>query len=359
MLAALALVVALSQMALGPMAQLSSGAAVPDAPASEVLVPGHGLGLAQTPPARSTVVLPAGGATPSPVPPGLPVGVGGVIGIGIGGAALTRLRRRRSHSEPTYVLVHGDGGAPGDFDHLMALMGVPVDATVRFDYRSVASGASSTEASRHASATNAAAALDALIRSVAAGGGPVYSIHHSKGGAVGVEMIAALDAGDREPIPGYRGAALLDPAIATGDLGRLQRLGGPIAQIPDNGGFDPVRCDPTGCRDIRERLGEASNVEVIAVRNPDAIVTNFRDDPIGLRVYDLVDDGSPSAWSSWWRPAAFLGRIFEAHSSVLTHRAVASCVKAESTLTGSCDWTGHRRIPRIWWGRGRSHTIPV
>jgi hypothetical protein len=354
MLTALALV-----LVLGPMGQLAPGDAVADTQTTGALVPGDGLGLARTSPARSSVVLPTGGATPSPVPRGLPLGVGGIVGLGVGGVGLTRSRRRRSASEPTYVLVHGDGGAPSDFDHLMALMGVPDHRTVRFDYRSVARGASSTDASRRASAADAAVALDALIRSVAAGGDPVYSIHHSKGGAVGVEMIAALDAGERSPIPGYRGAALLDPAIAKGDLGRLQRFGGPIAQIPDNGGFDPVRCDPAGCRDIREGLGEASNVEVIAVRNPDAIVTNFRDDPKGLRVYDLVDDGAPSAWSSWWRPMAFLGRIFEAHSSVLSHRAVASCVKAESTLPGSCEWTGHRRLPRIWWGRGRSHTIAV
>ena len=354
MLAALALVVTL-----GSMGQPTQGPTVPDAAVSEVLLPSSGLGLAQTPPARSAVVLPGSGVSRPAVPRGLPVGVGGMVGLGAGGVALARVRRRRTDAEPMYVLVHGDGGAPGDFDLLMALMGIPEDRTVRFDYRSVARGASSTEASRHASAADAATALDALIRSVAAEGDSVYSIHHSKGGAVGVEMIAALDAGERSPIPGYLGAALLDPAIAKGDLGRLQRLGGPISQIPDNGGFDPVRCDSAGCRDIREGLGTASNVEVIAVRNPDAIVTNFRDDPRDLRVYDLVDDGAPSAWSSWWRPMAFLGRVFEAHGSVLSHRAVASCVKAESTNPGSCEWTGHRRIPRIWWGRGRSHTIAV
>lgn len=343
MFTALALVVLL-----GPLGSLPS----------DVVVPADGLGLAATPAARSTAVLPNGGGR-SPKPgPAAPLGIGGLLGLS--GAALTARRvRRRAEDEPTYVLIHGDGGSPDDLDYLTALMGVPEHRIVRFDYRSSAPGATSTEASRHASTATASVHLDRLIRSVAARGGPVYSIHHSKGGAVGVEMIAALDAGVRRPIPEYRGAALLDPAIASGNLGRLQRLGGRITQIPDNGGFDPMRCDPSGCRDIRENLGVASGVEVIAVRNPDAVFTNFNDEPDGLRVFDLVDDGGSSAWSSWWRPRAFVGRVFEAHSSVLSHRAVAACVKDESLVAGSCRWTGRKRLPRLWWGRGRSHTIAV
>jgi hypothetical protein len=162
----------------------------------------------------------------------------------------------------------------------------------------------------------------------------MYSIHHSKGGAVGVSMIASLDDGTRSPIDGYHGAALLDPAIASGPLGDLQSAGGAVSWIPDDGGFDPILCDDDGCRDIRDHLGEASGVEVIAVRNRDALFTNFLDRPEGLRVFDL-HDGLPPAFLYG---AMFLPRMIQAHNSVLTHTDVVNCVKAEVELSGSCEW---------------------
>ncbi len=314
---------------------------------AEDLAPGDALGLSVREVVPSPVALP--GASPPSFPPVLPLGTAG--GLTVAALGLTVARRRRER-EAMFVLVHGHGGSASDFDGLMHAMGVPPERTVAFDYRSAHPASSSTAASRVAPTDEAAAELDELIRRVARDHGTVYSIHHSRGGAVGVEMIAAIDAGDRPPIEGYRGAALLDPAIGSGDLGRLQRLGGWFGPIPDNGGFDPRRCDATGCRDIRANLGTAAGVEVIAIRNPDAMITNFLDDPPGLRTYDLIDDGKPIAVAHWWNPLGILRRVFEAHGSVLSHWAVADCISAEVAAAASCSWKGHRRLPRIWWGRG-------
>jgi pimeloyl-ACP methyl ester carboxylesterase len=337
---------------------LWSGFLTPDPGA---LAPGDGLGLDPAPVTVSEVRLPApgpaSGATDRPATGGArPRAVAAVGGLTVAAVALAAGARRRDE-DPVIVLVHGDGGSARDFDPLLAQMGVAPHRVVEFDYRLVSDGATSTSASRHADADTAAEGLDALIRSVAAEHGTVYSIHHSKGGAVGVEMIADLDAGVRPPIPGYVGAALLDPAIGSGGLGWLQRMGGAFDRIPDNGGFDPWRCDHLGCRDIRDHLGDPSGVEVVAIRNPDAVVTNFTDLPEEMRVYDLVDDGEPSALASWWNPIAALRRIFEAHGSVLRHPAVASCLSAETSAVGACAWTGDRM--RTWapWGRGNGRTL--
>lgn len=311
------------------------------------LVPADGLGLAE----GVVVTAPPSPADEPRLPPwSAPVGIAGSVTAL--GAAAVRARRK----EPVYVLVHGDGGSPEDFDLLMYRMGVARDATVAFDYRVVHDGLTSTAASRHAATADAARALDRLVRDLARDHGAVYTIHHSRGGAVGVEMIAAIDDGRRPPIPGYRGAALLDPAIGARGVGVMQRIGRHIGFVPDNGGFDPIRCVADRCRDIRSRLGRRAGVEVIAVRNPDALVTNFVDRPVGLRTYDLVDDGRPSALAWWWNPIALLNRVFEAHGSVLEHQSVADCVRAESLEPGSCRWTSHRpRAPL--WGRGAGRNL--
>jgi hypothetical protein len=319
----------------------------PILPHSEELSPGDALGLSTQGVVSSPVTLPK--APSRAVPPAVPLGTAG--GLTVASLALTLARRRREEG-PLYVLVHGHGGSETDFDGLMRAMGVSPERTVAFDYRTVRRASSSTAASRAASTKDAAEKLDDLIRRLARDHGTVYSIHHSKGGAVGVEMIAAIDAGRRPTIDGYIGAALLDPAIGSGDLGRLQRFGGWFGPIPDNGGFNPKRCDATGCRDIRANLGSAAGIEVIAIRNPDAMVTNFLDDPPGLRTYDLVDDGKPIAVAKWWNPPGILRRVFEAHGSVLSHWTVAECISAEVAAPASCSWKGHRRMPRIWWGRG-------
>jgi pimeloyl-ACP methyl ester carboxylesterase len=247
--------------------------------------------------------------------------------------------RRRRDDEPFYVVVHGNGGSSDDFDVLLDRLGVASDRFVAFDYLVVGGGASSTEASRTASTDRAAEALDELIRDLADDHSNIYSIHHSRGGAVGVSMIGALDDGTRPPIDGYVGAALLDPAIAGGWLGWLQRLGAVSPFLPDNGGFSSERCTDGTCRDVREHLGDASGVEVIAIRNLDAEVTNFRDDPEGLRVYDLVHDGGvPARFLVPISPFLAIRRIWRAHASVLEHEAVARCIQEEVAEQGSCVW---------------------
>lgn len=341
-------------------------ALAPHLPMVDGSSPADGLGLEPTTVTPSPVLLPAGGipaTAPSDGPsPGRPPFRAPVIpsGAALGGAALALsavARHRRRDDEPLYVVVHGHGGSAGDFDRLLASMGVPAGRVRAFDYRTVARADSSADASRRVSTAGAASSLDALIRALAVRHDNIYTIHHSRGGAVGVEMIAALDAGERQAIPAYRGAALLDPAIATGAMGWLQRLGGPIPAIPDNGGFDPSRCSVDSCHDVRSGLGEESGVKVVAIRNPDAVVTNFTDRPSRLRTLDLVDDGEPTALASWWSLPAFVARVFEAHGSVLHHAAVSDCVLAESTTAGPCAWKGHRRLPKVWWGRGRTTNL--
>jgi hypothetical protein len=109
--------------------------------------------------------------------------------------------------------------------------------------------------------------------------------------------------------------------------------------LPDNGGFSSERCTDGICRDVREHLGDASGVEVIAIRNLDAEVTNFRDDPEGLRVYDLDRDGGvPARFLVPISPLLAVMRIWRAHTSVLEHEAVAQCIEEEVAEQGSCVW---------------------
>lgn len=307
---------------------------VPAGTPPEPVAPGDGLVLSPTPVVPAPVRLPR---APRPVGPS---GFGAAVGVtAIAGSAVLMQARRRWDDEPFYVVVHGNGGSAGDFDVLLDRLGVTSDRVAAFDYLTVGGGSSSTEASRTASTERAAEALDELIRMLSVDHSNIYSIHHSRGGAVGVSMIGALDDGTRPPIDGYVGAALLDPAIGHGWLGRLQRMGGLSRLLPDNGGFNTERCTDGSCRDAREHLGDASGVEVIAIRNLDAEVTNFRDRPDGLRVYDLNKDGGvPARFLIPISPLLALTRIWRAHASVLSHEAVAECIEAEVAIQGSCTW---------------------
>lgn len=303
-----------------------------DAPVDAV--PGDGVGLAPNPivrtslPAVPTRPQPSGTRGPFPIP------LAGVASVGALGLSI-----RRKRDDPLIVLVHGDGGSSGDFSYLVDQLGVPSDRVVAFDYSLVDGGKSSTTSSGSVPTNLAAAELDELIRGLAETNSNIYSIHHSRGGAVGVEMIADLDAGAREPIAGYRGAALLDPAIDSGIYGRLQSMAGAgtrfLAPLPDDGGFDPIRCDADGCADIRAHLGDKAGVEVVAIRNPDALVTNFHGVPDGMRVYDHEDGKLSAAWYLLipWR---FFGRVSEAHGSVLRSKAVADCISLEIDAPGRC-----------------------
>lgn len=316
----------------------------------DLVAPGDGLVLSPT----SIVVTPV--RLPRQLVQRVPGGFGAVAGTtALVGAAILGITRRRRDDEPFYVIVHGNGGSADDFGALLEKLGVAPDRVVAFDYSGGDPEVSSTAASRYVSTESAASALDKLVRGLAVDHSNIYSIHHSRGGAIGVSMISALDDGSRQPIDGYVGAALLDPAIGRGWLGALQRAGGFVSLIPDNGGFNVERCNDGECRDVRENLGVSSGVEVIAIRNPDAEITNFRDNPTGMRVYDLIHDGAASAWLYLpLSPVLSVLRVLKAHRSVLERAAVADCIAAEVVAAGSCVWDGGRRASPVRQpGRGR------
>ena len=186
------------------------------------LVPGDGIALDPVAPVVSRIDLPRGADAPLRSP--VPVGFGGLGAISVLGAAVVADRRRRRSMEPLFVIVHGNGGSASDFDPLLDQMGVESSNVVAFDWRSALAAPTSTGASQVASTEVAAVELDALIRRLSLDYGNIYSIHHSKGGAAGVAMISALDDGTRPEIDGYRGAALLDPAIAVGPVGSQRTI---------------------------------------------------------------------------------------------------------------------------------------
>lgn len=298
-------------------------------------VPGDGIGLAPNPIVRS-----ANGSTapgPPPTRPLFPASIPFVAGTAAALAASVVFKRRRN-DDPLVVVVHGDGGSPESFRYLTNAMGISSERVIAFDYSIVDGGESSTESSHSVSTADAADHLDAMLRELSRDNANIYTVHHSRGGAVGAELIADLDEGSRPPIDGYRGAALLDPAIAAGALGWLQSLGGswPFGMAPDDGGFNPVRCNEDGCRDIRAHLGESAGVEVVAIRNTDAVLPNFWGRPEGLRVFNVRDFLPSAAALLSFGPVVVLARMSQAHNSVLTSNAVAECVRAEIDDPGSC-----------------------
>lgn len=313
--------------------------------------PGDSLGL-EPPPVVSSG---AGTEGESPIGLRLPAGFAGPSSALIGGAVAVGVARRKRDDDPIVVVVHGNGGAGTDFDGLLRAMDISRDQVIAFDWRTSGAGSTSTEASRSSDTSVASRELEFLLRDLSTDHSNIYTLHHSKGGAVGADLIRRLDSGIRPPIDGYRGAALLDPAIASGPLGFIQRVGQLVPFIPDNGGFDPILCDDGGCHDSLANLGDVSGIEVVAIRNPDAVLTNFTGKPKGLRVFDLVDDGKPTAHSFWFLPPLAWARVFEAHSSVLHSPIVASCLKAEIEQAKSCVWNGSW-TPHIGWrgtGGGR------
>ncbi len=308
---------------------------VPIPTAVDGLVPGDGIGLAPNPIVRSSIGSTAPGQPPSrPLfPMSIPLAVGTVAALGA-----SVVFKRRRNDDPLVVVVHGDGGSPESFRYLTTAMGIPTSRVVAFDYSAVDGGESSTESSHRVSTVDAADHLDAMLRELSRDNANIYTVHHSRGGAVGAELIADLDEGSRQPIDGYRGAALLDPAIAAGAHGLLQSLGGfwPFGMIPDDGGFNPVRCTDDGCRDIRAHLGESADVEVVAIRNTDAVLPNFWGRPEGLRVFELRDFLPSAALLVNINPMLALLRMSHAHTSVLKSGVVADCVRAEIDEPGSC-----------------------
>lgn len=294
-----------------------------------------------------------GGSAPEePVAPSSEPGVPPALGLGAIAAALALLRRREEDlspssglglaaTDPVFVFVPGHGQPEGavTFAAMVEALGLEEGSVRHFDYRWAGGGPMHSRASRTVGIDDAASALNAYVAGVAADGRDVYLVGFSKGGATVAELIADWDDGRWGPASAVAGAALLDPPMAAGGLGWLQSAGRFIGPIPDDGGYDPVRCRFLGfwCDDRREALGEASGIEVIVIRNPRAAITSFGDVPDGLRVYD-ADDGGPGPWAQLVRnPLAWPGRIAEAHESVLDDPRVAACIAAEARDKGTCE----------------------
>ena len=167
----------------------------------------------------------------------------------------------------------------------------------------------------------------------------LYLVGFSKGGAGIAELVSRWDDGAPGPVDGVVGAALLDPPISGGFQGTIQSLGRYVGPIPDDGGYSPRECEWLGmrCTDHRDHLGEASGVEVLVLRNPKAGITNFDDQPEGLRVYDVPDEGRGPLASLIHNPFTYASRAAEAHDAVLHDRRVADCIRAEMAELGSCD----------------------
>ncbi len=277
-------------------------------------------------------------APPSAPAPILPT----PVGLGLGGTAaaagvqLVRVRRREE-DEPLFVFVPGHGGAPEDFDDLIGRMGIDAEQVAAFDYRWVWMDAEHREAARWAVTSEAAGALHAYLDALAETHDEIYLVGHSKGGAVITEMLSRWDRTPAIAVEEVGGAALLDSPISGGALGGLQRLGYLFGPVADNGKFTAQQCTWFRCVDLRDHLGDGGGVEVIAVRNPDALITNFLDIPEDMRVYDL-DDGGPHPFAWPWNLGDAYARIGEAHGSVMHSDVVADCIMAEANEPGSCVW---------------------
>ena len=310
-------------------------------------VPGDGLRLAPDP-----VVVPssAGAVTAvSPSAPSQPLSqalagalAGLVAGLTTLAAGIWAARRENEQSaagssEPLVVFVsgHGSGSAPGVFAHLSTLMGIHPGEARYFDYRWAEGGTDHTHASQEATIDELADALGGYLAGLSALGRPIYLVGHSKGGAGIAELVARWDGGQ----PGgerVQGAALLDPPMASGIHGFLQSLGTMWGPLADDGGYDPFRCSLLACADTRDRLGLASGVQVVVVRNPQSVVANFADLPAGLRVYEAPDGGPGLLETLLTRPWAILNRIGTAHNAVLHDPRVADCIVAEMRQPGAC-----------------------
>ena len=314
--------------------------------------PGDGLGLSSGAPAH-----PVRGPLRIPL---APAGGAGIGAVAIAGTVVARRRHGDSsgaEAGPLYVYVPGHGGDPDGFDDLAERMGLdPSDVRV-FDYRWAWPSSDAVEASRRAPASDAAHALSSYLAALGTAGRSIYLIGHSKGGAVITEVVGRWDEQPAMGVDAVVGATILDPQISTGPLGLLQSLGWFHGGTADDGLFDPVRCRWTGCRDIRDGLGERSGVEVVIVRNPDAAFTNFHDQPDRVRVYDL-DDGGGSMFERFPSLIGMWQRMGEAHNSVLHSDTVAKCIAAEARKAGSCVWPKPKSAGSPW-GRGRSGTGPL
>jgi hypothetical protein len=313
-----------------------------------VLAVGPGLGLA--PGDESEPSPPPPPEVPAPEPPeepdpGWPLAAV-LLGLAAAAAALAAQRPGsalglRPPENTLVVFLPGHGQGPGEevYAEFVEEMGLDPEDARYFDYRWVTGDTDAKRAAALAPTDRSASSLNAYLAGVSDGERPVWLVGFSKGSAVIAELVAAWDRGAPRPNPGVTGAMLLDPPMARGIHGKLQSIGQVAGLIPDDGGYDPVDCSLIWfwCRDARDRLGEASGVEVIVVRNPRAGLTSFGDHPEGLRVVDAPDNG-PGPWGQLLRnPLRLFGRLSEAHEAVLSDPAVARCLVAEMWWPGSCE----------------------
>ena len=304
-------------------------------------VPGDGVRLAPDP---APAAAPAAATPPAPAPaplPAWPAAAGGVAG-GLAVLAAARWQGRRSDEEdgedPLVVFVagHGTGSATDLFAPLVSLMGLSPDQARYYDYRWADGGRDPQQASEDAPIEVTAAALDGYLAGLADTGRPIYLVGFSKGGTGIAELVARWDRQEPGAAHGVVGAALLDPPLASGIHGWLQSVGSLWGPIPDDGGYNPVKCGWHGCTDTRLHLGESSGVEVVVMRNPEAGITNFADLPEGLRVYDASDGGPGFFATLFTRPWDLVSRVTEAHLAVLDDPRIADCLNAEISGSGSC-----------------------
>jgi hypothetical protein len=324
--------------------------------------PGDGIALAPSPPpeVRPADLLPPPGFLRGDPPAGKagshgsgnwpPLGGGGPLTAmfaAMVGAAMAIHQKRRFRGIPApgavppgmkVVFVPGHGSGWRDhFDGLIGHLGLTDEQAYFFDWRSAVPGVSDHRtASERATASDAAAALQIMIESIREPGDQIYLVGFSKGGAAIAHLIADWDRDPDLIRPDVVGVTLLDTPMADGLHGLLQSIGLLHGSLPDDGGYDPMRRGWPGFlfhEDSRERLGERSGVEVVAIRNPDSLIANFGDHPEGLRIYDL-DDGGPDLREAGI--GGFLPRIVEAHHSVLWSPLVADCIRAEMWQAGAC-----------------------
>jgi hypothetical protein len=319
---------------------------------------GGGLGLlpteTPTPPPASP------GHTSTPAPPSGPkpsMPASSLAAIALAGAAVLSHSNRRGRSgipEPApgdalglrpppdvrvvFVPGHNDPQAATVFQRLVDFAGIDPGNVRWFDYRWITGIDDHRLASRLVPVDVAAMSLNSFLAGVAAGGHPVYVVGFSKGGAAMAHLIAEWDRGLPGPSDAVVGAALLEPPIASGVTGLLQSIGRFWGAIPDDGGYDPLRCTVLRvvCTDTRVGLGGVSGVEVIIIQNPKAGVTNVGVPPPGLRVVQAPDDGPGILQQIIRNPVLLPSRISDAHKAVLRDPKVADCIVAEMWSPGSC-----------------------
>jgi len=312
--------------------------------------PAAGLELTPRPPPRPAIVSqPLPPAVPNLPPVRLPdLGLfGGAIAAlltSIKEAAITKRRQaiaQTSGGVPpnlNVVFIGGyDSDVDGTFDEIVAALGLHSDQIHSFDYRWVQPTDSHSVATKGASNEDIVDGLHGFLAGLAAGGRPIYLVGFSKGGAGIAGLLRRWDKHPSQAVEAVIGAAMLDPPISKGFVGWLQGPG--LDFVPNDGGYRPMDCDVVGffaCTDSRAHLGTTAGVEVVAFRNSHTNITNFRDNPAGLRVYDVAMPEPPGGGFAY---------TAQAHSDVLLSSAVAACLVDEMNRPGSCRWHDHQVLP--------------